>query len=273
MLASVALGDIPHGPRPRRVLNGRVSEDWIPRIQRRDRGQPVRSLSPPTDVTAFPGSEPFSGSGPSFTLRSTGLPVVHKGRTIWSLLSSAPSCSLRPLQPTFCPSNVPSKFWPLCTAVSSVLPQASTRLCKPKSKERPPHTTQSKPLALASCRRCLGVLQTPKMVCRFRPQCSFLYHFSSLTLSPSSPFPAEDKLQAEPHPEFLLSLLSLPFSVVTFAADSFTHTLCFCAAFLTPQGPQLGVPTLPASQYTTVQERPTGSLQKYYMNGANKHHL
>lgn len=193
--------------------------------------------------------------------------------TIWSLLSSAPSCSLRLLQPTFCPSNVPSKFWPLCTAVSSVLPQASTRLCKPKSKERPPHTTQSKPLALASCRRCLGVLQTPKMVCRFRPQCSFLYHFSSFTLSPSSPFPAEDKLQAEPHPEFLLSLLSLPFSVVTFAADNFTHTLCFCATFLTPQGPQLGVPTLPASQYTTVQERPTGSLQKYYMNGANKHHL
>lgn len=111
-------------------------------------------------------------------------------------------------QPTFCPSNVPSKFWPLCTAVSSVLPQASTRLCKPKSKERPPHTIQSKPLALASCPRCLGVLQTPKMVCMFRPQCSFLYPFFSLTLSPSSPFPAEDKIQAEPHPSFS-SLFSL----------------------------------------------------------------
>lgn len=183
-------------------------------------------------------------------------------------------------QPTFCPSNVPSKFRPLCTAVSSVLPQASTRLCKPKSKERPPHTTQSKPLALASCPRCLGVrdvlvyCKPPKWyVCSF-PSVPFSTLFSPLPFFLlSSPFPAEDKIQAEPQPEFPLSLFSLPFSVVAFAADRFTHTLCFCAAFLTPQGPQLGVPTLPTSQYTTVQERPTGSLQKYYMNGANKHHL
>lgn len=106
-------------------------------------------------------SQPFLAQNLSlapilYTVLPSGLPVVHKA--LDNLLPFL-FCTFPLPQPfsqqTFCPSTVPSRFWPLGTAVVQSPPSGLHRLCKPKSTERPPHTTKSEPLALASCPSCL----------------------------------------------------------------------------------------------------------------------